>query len=69
MAEVISILTSRPLAPICIDTTGEEPLASEHFASPTNTPNVSSGMFSQDNNYAANDGVTFIVLVPDSVES
>ena len=69
MAEVISILTSRPLAPICIDTTGEEPLTSKHFPSPTNTQNVSSGMFAQDNTYAANDGVTFIILVPDSVES
>jgi len=52
MVEVESILNSRPLVPICMDSTGEAPLTPNHLLLLRNSLNVSPGIFSQDDNYA-----------------
>jgi len=52
MIEVESILNSRPLVPISMDPTGEAPLTPNHLLLLRNSPNISPGIFSQDDNYA-----------------
>ena len=52
MVEVESILNSRPLVPICLDSTGEVPLTPNHLLLLRDSPNVPPGIFSQDDNYA-----------------
>jgi len=50
--EIESILNSRPLVPISTDPTREEPLTPSHLLLLRNSPNVSPGIFAQDDNYA-----------------
>jgi len=52
MIEVESILNSRPLVPISMDPTGEDRLTPNHLLLLRNSPNVSPGIFAQDDNYA-----------------
>ena len=52
MAEVESIINSRPLVPICFSDSNQEPLTPNHLLLLRNSPNLPPGLFSKDDCYS-----------------